>query len=130
MLFTAFIKDKETKEKKFLTMDYPNKSAFIKDLRNNGFAVNPLKVKTKEVMDYILDHTNCEKWDWLYINRLPENYEDYQKMIEEGTEKTELKNDLKFEKLMERYKKDHEQFLKDTGMTEEEFQTQTWRKGE
>ena len=62
--YKALVKDKKTKEYKVITSDYNNKSEFIKDLRNNGYMVNPIKVKTKEVYDYIVNSTNCCPWDW------------------------------------------------------------------
>lgn len=43
---------------------YPSKAAFIQDLRGNGFKVNPQKVKPSGLFDYIMEHTNCESWDW------------------------------------------------------------------
>ncbi len=51
---------------------YTSKAAFIKDLRGNGYSVNPDKVKTKEVFDYIINHTDCSPADWK-INRIAEN---------------------------------------------------------
>ena len=44
--------------------EYPTKSDFIEDLRCNGYRVNPRKVKTSDVFDYIMNHTNCNSWDW------------------------------------------------------------------
>lgn len=44
--------------------DYPNKAAFIHDLRANGYQVNPKKVKPSDVFDYICDHTDMNPWDW------------------------------------------------------------------
>ena len=44
--------------------DYPNKAAFIRDLRANGYRVNPKKVKPSDVFDYICDHTDMNPWDW------------------------------------------------------------------
>lgn len=44
--------------------DYPNKAAFIRDLRANGYRVNPKKVKPSDVFDYICEHTNMNPWDW------------------------------------------------------------------
>lgn len=46
MLYSAIIKDKESKRRIVIReQEYPNKSEFIHDLRHNGYAVNPLKVK-------------------------------------------------------------------------------------
>lgn len=44
--------------------EYNCKSAFINDLRHNGYKVNPKKVKRSDVFDYILNHTDCNPWDW------------------------------------------------------------------
>lgn len=44
--------------------DYPNKAAFIHDLRANGYRVNPKKVKPSGVFNYICDHTDMNPWDW------------------------------------------------------------------
>lgn len=51
---TVFIKDQE----------YNTKAEFISDLRHNGYRVNPRKVKSADVFDYIVNHTNCNPWDW------------------------------------------------------------------
>lgn len=44
--------------------EYKNKSDFVKDLRRNGYKVDPRKVKPSVVFDYIINHTNCNPWDW------------------------------------------------------------------
>ena len=44
--------------------EYPKKADFIHDLRCNGYKVNPKKVKPSDVFDYIMNHTNCNPWDW------------------------------------------------------------------
>ena len=69
MLYSAIVTDKETKEKIIITSDYNNKSAFIKDLRLNGYSVNQYKVKTKNVFNYIMNNTNASTYDWKTINR-------------------------------------------------------------
>lgn len=43
---------------------YRTKAQFINDLRCNGYKVNPKKVKLADVFDYIMEHTNCNPWDW------------------------------------------------------------------
>lgn len=45
-------------------IEVQSKAAFIHDLRHNGYRVNPRRVKPSEVFDYILDHTDCNPWDW------------------------------------------------------------------
>lgn len=44
--------------------DYRTKAEFINDLRRNGYKVNPKKVKPADVFEYIMEHTNCNPWDW------------------------------------------------------------------
>mgnify|MGYP004670640061 CR=1 FL=1 len=51
--------------------DYPNKAAFIHDLRANGYRVNPKKVKPADVFNYICDHTDMNPWDW-DLKKVPE----------------------------------------------------------
>ena len=51
--------------------DYPNKAAFIRDLRANGYRVDPKKVKPFDVFNYICDHTDMNPWDW-DLKKVPE----------------------------------------------------------
>ena len=51
--------------------EYQTKADFIRDLRHNGYQVNPKKVKPSDVFDYIMNHTNCNSWDW-DIKAVPE----------------------------------------------------------
>ena len=44
--------------------EYNTKADFINDLRHNGYKVNPHKVKPANVFEYIINHTNCNPWDW------------------------------------------------------------------
>lgn len=44
--------------------EYNTKADFIHDLRRNGYKVNQRKVKSSELFDYIINHTNCYPWDW------------------------------------------------------------------
>lgn len=44
--------------------EYQSKSAFIHDLRANGYKVNPKKVKESALYDYIIKETNMYPWDW------------------------------------------------------------------
>lgn len=64
MLYKAIVKDKQTKELVIIESEYDKKIDFINDLRGNGYMVNPLKVKKAEVFNYIMNNTNCNKWDW------------------------------------------------------------------
>lgn len=62
MLYSAIVKDKESGRRIVIReQEYPNKAEFIHDLRHNGYAVTPLKVKKSEVF---VTQTNCYWWDW------------------------------------------------------------------
>jgi len=63
MIFKASVKD-DTGALQHIERDYPTKAQFIRDLRNNGFKVDNRKVLTKKSFDYILENTNCTKYDW------------------------------------------------------------------
>jgi len=63
MKFKAAVKSK-LDGRQIIEMEYDTKKEFISDLRANGYQVNEMKVKKSEVFDYIMDHTNCNKWDW------------------------------------------------------------------
>lgn len=52
---------------------YTTKSAFIKDLRANGYKVNYYKVKEIDVYEYIINETNATPDDWKNINEVPED---------------------------------------------------------
>lgn len=69
-MYKAFVKDKEDGRKLFIESEYTSKSAFIKDLRCNGYAVNQKKVKLKVVYDFILEHTDCYPWDYEEYNTI------------------------------------------------------------
>lgn len=61
--YSAIVKDNERTV--FIEyQEYRTKAEFINDLRCNGYSVNPLKVKPSDVFDYIINHTNCNSWDW------------------------------------------------------------------
>lgn len=64
MLYKTMAVEKITKMAKIFEMDYPSKASFIRDLRSNGYSVNPKHVKTAEGYDYVIDNTNCQEWDW------------------------------------------------------------------
>jgi hypothetical protein len=64
MFYKALVTDKETGKTLSIARDYPTKQEFIFDLRRNGYAVDPSKVKTKKEFDRIINTTNGEKWDW------------------------------------------------------------------
>lgn len=65
MKYSASVKDKETGKGLFIeNKEYANKADFIFDLRRNGFAVDPIKVKKSDVFDYIVNNTDCSPRDW------------------------------------------------------------------
>ncbi len=73
VMYKAIVTDKKDGSKVIIESEYNTKAEFIHDLRANGYAVNPIKVKTKEVFDYIMNHTNCNTWDWKEIKTVSAN---------------------------------------------------------
>ena len=65
--YKALVKD-ENNNLVTIESEYNTKKDFIKDLRVNGYKVNPNKVKKVEVFNYIINNTNCNKWDWIENN--------------------------------------------------------------
>lgn len=66
-LYSALVKD--GKRIVFIkNQEYGTKAEFIRDLRCNGYKVNPKKVKRADVFEYILAHTNMNPWDWDLTN--------------------------------------------------------------
>lgn len=70
-IFKAFVCDRETKETKFIEMEYTSRKQFISDLRCNGYSVKSCMVK--EVYDFLLDNTNCTKYDKTVAKRMYKN---------------------------------------------------------
>lgn len=70
-MYKAIVTDKMNGRRVVIESEYNTKAEFIHDLRSNGYAVNPVKVKTKEVFEYIMSCTNCNPWDWKEINAVP-----------------------------------------------------------
>lgn len=70
-MYKAIVTDKINRRRVVIESEHNTKSEFIHDLRANGYAVNPVKVKTKEVFDYIINYTNCYPWDWKDIKSVP-----------------------------------------------------------
>ena len=62
--YKALVFDKESKTLLIVEISQTTKKKAIKDLRNNGYRVNEIKVKKEEVFDYIMNNTNCYPWDW------------------------------------------------------------------
>lgn len=70
-MYKAIVTDKMNGRRVVIESEHNTKAEFIHDLRANGYAVNPVKVKTKEVFEYIMNHTNCNPWDWKEIKTVP-----------------------------------------------------------
>ena len=68
--YSAIVKD-DDRTVFIRNQEYKNKAAFVKDLRANGYKVNPKKVKESALFDYILSHTDCYPWDW-DLTKIPE----------------------------------------------------------
>lgn len=71
MLYSAVVKD-GGRLVIIEDQEYPTKMAFIHDLRKNGYAVNPKKVKESKLFNYIMNHTDCYEWDW-ELTEIPKN---------------------------------------------------------
>lgn len=68
--YSAFV-TKGTKIIAIKNQEYSSKADFIKDLRANGYKVNPQKVKESAVFEYIVNNTNMYPWDWQNIKKVP-----------------------------------------------------------
>lgn len=55
-MYKAIVTDKISGRRVVIEGEFNTKAEFINDLRKNGYAVNPIKVKTKEVFEYIIAH--------------------------------------------------------------------------
>lgn len=66
-LYSALVKD-GNRIVFIKNQEYNTKAEFIRDLRCNGYKVNPKKVKPADVFEYILEHTNMNPWDWDLTN--------------------------------------------------------------
>lgn len=53
--------------------EYRTKAEFIRDLRSNGYTVNPRKVKPADIFNYITEHTNMRPADWA-LRAVPDDY--------------------------------------------------------
>lgn len=63
-MFSAWVKDKNTKEYLRIDSEYKTKTDFISDLRSNGYSVSSYRVKEKVEFDRIINETDCNIWDW------------------------------------------------------------------
>ena len=64
-------------QNRFHHQEYRTKADFIHDLRCNGYKVNPMKVKTSRTFDYIINHTDCNPWDWKLTDKEVDDITDY-----------------------------------------------------
>jgi len=95
-MFSAWVKDKRTKELVRIDSECINKISFISDLRSNGYMVNPDMVKESEVFEWIMKNTNADKVEWKYINRIPSENESVSDIIWKGINKTTEKMNKNF----------------------------------
>lgn len=65
--------------------EYPTKAEFIRDLRGNGYQVNPKKVKAADVFNYICEHTDMNPWDW-DLKKVPAEDASVEATTKEATE--------------------------------------------
>lgn len=70
MIYKALVTHKVDKTKVIIESECNSKAEFIKELRANGYSVNPLKVKTKEVFEFIMNNTNVSPEDWKKIKKV------------------------------------------------------------
>jgi len=72
-VFKAFVRIKETGNHKVIESAYESKTAFIRDLRGNGFAVDPVMVQPKALFHQVwkgaVDQTPGDWKYWLKRNR-------------------------------------------------------------
>lgn len=68
--FKTMATDKRTGEKVCIVSEYPTKTNFIKDIRSNGYRVNPIRVAEEEVYNYIMDNTNATNEDFKRIKTI------------------------------------------------------------
>ena len=106
MMYSAFVKDKETGEKRFIESDYPTRSNFLNDLKANGYTV--YRAEPKEVYDYILRNTNGSKTDWeiakkLYKEGKPLTKEEYEKMKNGDDNDYEIVNDKSLDAIKDNF---------------------------
>lgn len=69
--YKTYAYDKKTKKYVFIESEYPTKANFIKDIRANGYRVNPIRVAEANVYNYIMEHTNAEDIDFRTIKKVP-----------------------------------------------------------
>jgi predicted ATP-dependent protease len=82
MKYIASVRDKETKERKILTYDYPTKKAFRSGLEGNGYTV--YFITTEENFD-----EDCEKYHERY-----ERQKRVQKLLRDSDKKAAERMDM------------------------------------
>lgn len=78
MMYTAFVKDKETKQ--FLTLErsvgkgcqYSTKKDFMQSLRENGYSIKHCELK--DVYDFLVNETNMQKDDWICVKYMQKKH--------------------------------------------------------
>lgn len=56
MVYKVTATDKMTGKRSIIAKEYPSKTAFMKDVRANGYSFQDLKVKSEEVWNYIVNN--------------------------------------------------------------------------
>lgn len=64
MIYKTCAKEKETGRLVVVELDCSSKNNFIRDVRSNGYSVNPKRVLTKKSYDFVIENTNCYEFDW------------------------------------------------------------------
>lgn len=62
--FKALVRNKDNKSIIVIESEYSRKKDFIRDIRQNGFAVSDHHVKEASEFDRIMNTTNCSPDDW------------------------------------------------------------------
>ena len=73
--------DRQTGEMVVIESDYPSKSAFVSDLRANGYRVNANRVKLAAEWNRIMETTNAEPDDWMTPAQLQRREEKVQALL-------------------------------------------------
>jgi hypothetical protein len=64
MIYKTLAKEKQTGKLVVVELDCFSKRNFIRDVRSNGYSVNPKRVLTKKSYDFVIENTNCYASDW------------------------------------------------------------------
>ena len=62
--YKALVENKENGKLVVLTVEAENKADAKKDIRLNGYTIRNNRCLESKYYDYVVENTNCEKWDW------------------------------------------------------------------